>query len=261
MTPIRLFFCLVGVVVVWFRLKLIGFSLGKYRRQKQDIFRVRRGLPHALDIWELIKSRCKHFRRAAVRSIRTVLIKPFRVLRNARPKLIPLLAIVRGVLFFAFGLLLGWLVFFFIEFQKKPRLVSQLVPVVALLFNSFGIAFSSRIRCITCVAVPQLLAGRGRYVLLICISYLIIQGPLLNILLNGEKLASSFLCLSRIAFLNFQMSVRKAAEPLVDLIQTIKGMLAQLKEMTKQMLFLLQMLEMIVVVVQFWLGKLCCKRG
>lgn len=105
-----------------------------------------------------------------------------------------------------------------------------------------------------------MLAGRGRYVLLICIAYLIIQGPLINILLNTEKLSTSFICLARVSYLFFDQSVRNAARPMIDFVRTVQAMMEQLQALLKIFEKLIDMLTVLIDFIQFLLGK-CTEVG
>ncbi|KAJ8972541.1 hypothetical protein NQ314_000128 [Rhamnusium bicolor] len=102
---------------------------------------------------------------------------------------------------FSYGIFLGILFYNFIlvdlNFTEDAAFI---VGTTICMMLGFGIAFSSQIRCITCLTFPSFGGKVGRSVLKAMVVAFIISGPVENLANNGKEVVRVFACTASLTF-------------------------------------------------------------
>lgn len=108
---------------------------------------------------------------------------------------------LKRIVGFFYGFLLGILFYNFIlidlDFTEN---VAFIVGISLCLSLGFGIAFSSQIRCVTCLTFPNFGGKVGRGVLKALVLTFIISGPIDNMADNGKEVVRVFACTATLTF-------------------------------------------------------------
>ncbi|XP_072379507.1 protein sneaky isoform X4 [Diabrotica undecimpunctata] len=129
---------------------------------------------------------------------------------------------------FIFGFFLGILFYKFIlvdlDFTEDSAII---VGGIICLMLAFGYAFSSQIRCITCLTFPIFGGKAGRGVLKALVIAFVISGPIENIGNNGKEVVRVFACT---AALTYNMTKTRFELMFKPFTQAIFGMKADMNE-------------------------------
>lgn len=108
---------------------------------------------------------------------------------------------LKRVVGFIYGIFLGILFYNFIlvdlDFTEDAAFF---VGLTICLMLAFGIAFSSQIRCITCLTFPSFGGKVGRSVLKAMVVAFIISGPVENLANNGKEVVRTFACTTSLTY-------------------------------------------------------------
>ncbi|XP_006814964.1 DC-STAMP domain-containing protein 2-like [Saccoglossus kowalevskii] len=101
-------------------------------------------------------------------------------------------------------------------------------------FLSFGLAFSSPVRCMVLLMIPQLFSSTGRIVLLAYAMLLVMSGPMANINNNLNIASKSQACGSALAYNQSQEIFNMATAPLSVVIDSVEEVVESMKEIVRE---------------------------
>jgi hypothetical protein len=140
--------------------------------------------------------------------------------------------------------------------KANPHL-ALLYQVTVYLIFSFGMAFSRSFRCVVFLAIPQTLTGRGRYVLIVYIGYLIVEGPLITIMANSEQLTSSLLCSTKITYLSSKQLMDKWTAPIRSVVKTAQNLSRYVLHTLSVIMMIVKSLKAVWSVISIVIGSHC----
>ncbi|XP_045210098.2 DC-STAMP domain-containing protein 2-like [Mercenaria mercenaria] len=143
---------------------------------------------------------------------------------------------VKAVIGVISGLVIGVLMFLVYHYSFGYTLAEAgiLMAFLTVLF-CIGMAFSSFIRCIIALVVPNFFTGVGRAILLSAIFALILKHPVSNISHNARETGSSMACVVELAANQTRVLQRQLAVPIEDLTQYIRKQQDDFKDITREM--------------------------
>ncbi|XP_030764756.1 uncharacterized protein LOC115888990 isoform X2 [Sitophilus oryzae] len=171
---------------------------------------------------------------------------------------------LKSVFGFLGGVLLTYLLYFFFIFQLNVKLTSATV-ICSLLgcILTVGLAFSSNVRCIVLLTLPQFFSKRGRQALLAYAFVLALTGPAQNTLNNMGILSESLAC--------GQEQLKQAVKQIIDVIKkpfvaikeaikkvvkTVKEVIKKIKEILLKIKRIIMALVRVIKSVFEFLGKI-----
>ncbi|XP_057652645.1 protein sneaky [Diorhabda carinulata] len=135
---------------------------------------------------------------------------------------------VKKLFGFFFGLFLGFSFYKFIlvdlDFTEDAAII---VGSIICLMMAFGYAFSSQIRCITCLTFPIFGGKVGRGVLKALVIAFVLSGPVENVAKNGREVVRVFACT---AALTYNMTKTRFELMFKPFTQAIFGMKTDMNE-------------------------------
>ncbi|CAB3367403.1 Hypothetical predicted protein [Cloeon dipterum] len=100
-----------------------------------------------------------------------------------------------------------------VQVQMSPVKVAVLMSVLSPLLT-LGLAFSSQVRCVVLLLLPQLASKRGRHALVAFAFILAINGPAANTIHNMHETAHSLTCTLKLAGIGFRKLANIVERPL-----------------------------------------------
>lgn len=155
-TPIRILLTSIGVAIMWLRTIRVQRKVIDYSDRKVQAFRVTFGLPHAIPITKLIYLRSLFLVQHSWRKIKRCLRCAFYCWASVFGSKSPLTLILSNIIYFLIGSLIAWSIYFFVEFQFKPRFITQLISSKSLFLRCkghrflFRPIFAPKSQCIWC---------------------------------------------------------------------------------------------------------------
>lgn len=134
------------------------------------------------------------------------------------------------------GLFIGLLMFIIYQFSfgYTVQEAGILCGVLTVLFCT-GMAFSSFIRCIIALVIPNFFTGIGRAILLSAIFALILNYPISNITHNARETGTSMACIVELAVNQSRVLQRELAVPIRDISEYVQDQQKELKATTREM--------------------------
>ncbi|XP_066262197.1 uncharacterized protein [Euwallacea similis] len=156
--------------------------------------------------------------------------------------------VLKSVLGFVAGVILTYFLYIVFIFQLNIELTTAtLICSVLGCVLTIGLAFSTRVRCIVLLALPQFFSKRGRQALLAYAFVLALTGPTRNIVNNLGILSESLAC--------GQEQLKQAVKQIIDVIkkpflaikEAIKKVVKTVKEVVKKIKEILMKIKRIVM--------------
>ncbi|XP_066142810.1 DC-STAMP domain-containing protein 2-like [Euwallacea fornicatus] len=156
--------------------------------------------------------------------------------------------VLKSVLGFVAGVILTYFLYIVLIFQLNVELTSATLICSALgCVLTIGLAFSTRVRCIVLLALPQFFSKRGRQALLAYAFVLALAGPTRNIVNNMGILSESLAC--------GQEQLKQAVKQIIDVVkkpflaikEAIKKVVKTVKEVVKKIKEILMKIKRIVM--------------
>ncbi|CAH1156015.1 unnamed protein product [Phaedon cochleariae] len=141
---------------------------------------------------------------------------------------------------FFYGITLGiaFNKFILVDLNFTPE-AGLLVATVICLMLGFGIAFSSQIRCITCLSFPCFGGKVGRSVLKALVIAFVISGPVENLTNNGREVVRVFACTASLTFnltkTRFELMFKPFAQAIFGMktdVNEVKDTLRSIKDVS-----------------------------
>ncbi|KAF7278584.1 hypothetical protein GWI33_008203 [Rhynchophorus ferrugineus] len=157
---------------------------------------------------------------------------------------------LKSVFGFFGGVLLTYLLYIFFIFQLNVKLTSATV-VCALLgcVLTVGLAFSSKIRCIVLLTLPQFFSKRGRQALLAYAFVLALTGPARNTLNNLGILSESLACGQEQLKQAVKQIIDVVKKPFITIKEAIKKVVKTVKEVIKKIKEVLLKIKRIIMAI------------
>ncbi|XP_069113575.1 DC-STAMP domain-containing protein 2-like [Argopecten irradians] len=139
--------------------------------------------------------------------------------------------VMRNFLGFTLGIL-ATLVFYMTMLSqfKFHALTAGILASIAGVFITNGMAFSSGMRCITCLTIPQMFSSTGRYFLLMYIMILVLSHPVKNFNHNIMIMSNSYTCGQQMAYNQTKQLVDAAVAPIAGVIESVRVVMKSLKD-------------------------------
>ncbi|XP_021355764.1 DC-STAMP domain-containing protein 2-like, partial [Mizuhopecten yessoensis] len=139
-----------------------------------------------------------------------------------------------GVMKNVFGLVLGILatliIYLVMVFQFKfHAFTAGILASVIGVFVTNGMAFSSGMRCIAFLTVPQLFSSTGRYFLLMYVMILVMSYPVKNFNHNIVVMSESSTCGQQMAYNQTKELVDAAVAPIAGVIESVRIVMKSLR--------------------------------
>uniref|UniRef100_A0A8C4R859 Uncharacterized protein n=1 Tax=Eptatretus burgeri TaxID=7764 RepID=A0A8C4R859_EPTBU len=140
-------------------------------------------------------------------------------------------AIVQSAAAFTLGLILSFLCFYILTFERglDVRLAVGVSCSLAVVL-SLGMAFSGMFRCLITLVFPSFLTSEGRLVMLTYATILLVCGPLRNIEQNFENTSASLSCGAEVALNQTREIMQRAAAPLLSAVDQLKAIGEKMKD-------------------------------
>ncbi|XP_060536244.1 DC-STAMP domain-containing protein 2-like [Cylas formicarius] len=155
---------------------------------------------------------------------------------------------LKSVFGFFGGILLTYLMFIFFVFQLNVKLTTATVLCSMMgCILTIGLAFSTRVRCIVLLTLPQFFSRKGRQALLAYGFILTLTGPAQNTLNNMGILSESLACGQE----QLKQAVRQIIEvikkPFVAIKEAIKKVVKTVKEVVKKIKEILMKIKKVIM--------------
>ncbi|XP_017773927.1 PREDICTED: DC-STAMP domain-containing protein 1 [Nicrophorus vespilloides] len=132
---------------------------------------------------------------------------------------------------FFYGMLLGFMFYELIlvdlDFTEFSSFVMGLIITLML---SFGIAFSTQIRCISMLAMPNFGGQAGRGVLKSLVFAYLLSGPVENLTINGKEVVRVFGCTTSLTFNLTKTRFELMFKPFSDALLQMKADANEIKD-------------------------------
>ncbi|XP_063953393.1 DC-STAMP domain-containing protein 2-like [Lytechinus pictus] len=120
---------------------------------------------------------------------------------------------------------------FIIGYDWKRALTTT--SILGFIF-CFGLAFSSRVRCIVMLMLPQFFTGKGRVILMAYGYILLLGGPLANLTYNLDAASRAQACGRALAMNQSSTIFQIVTSPLSGIVDGVKDMIETVKTLVKK---------------------------
>ncbi|XP_033753894.1 DC-STAMP domain-containing protein 2-like [Pecten maximus] len=143
-----------------------------------------------------------------------------------------------GVMRNILGLIMGisatlFLFFLMLSQLEFQPLTAGIVASAAGVIVTNGMAFSSGMRCITYLMVPQLFSSTGRYFILMYIMILVMSYPVKNFNHNITVMSNSYTCGQQMAHNQTKELVDAAVAPIAGVIESVRTVMKTLENFSR----------------------------
>ncbi|XP_052816598.1 DC-STAMP domain-containing protein 2-like isoform X2 [Mya arenaria] len=120
------------------------------------------------------------------------------------------------------GFVIGGLFYVILRYSfNYSPLQAGIIVAISTVLICFGLALSSRCRCIMAVVLPNFFTGKGRALFLSIIFGFLLTGPIANIVHNAKETGSSMGCTVELITDQARVLQRQLAEPVKDMASYI----------------------------------------
>ncbi|XP_028319617.1 DC-STAMP domain-containing protein 2 [Gouania willdenowi] len=106
--------------------------------------------------------------------------------------------------------------------QNQPLWFTVYVTLVLAALAAFGMGVSAAARLSVLIMLPTLCSSRGRKILLLLFTSVLVSGPIANTVENTERAAASVLCGAELAANQTQELLQRSATPLLSALDKIR---------------------------------------
>ncbi|XP_075922964.1 DC-STAMP domain-containing protein 2 isoform X2 [Petromyzon marinus] len=143
--------------------------------------------------------------------------------------------VIHSVCAFLLGLIIGVFFFYTITFDFGYDITTcTYVTAVVVSFMSLGMAFSLTVRAAFILMLPYLFSKEGRIVVISMAMLTVARGPAQNIKNNFQAFATSMACGAEMATNQTKEMIRRAATPLLAMIDQIETVSGKLKSLSSE---------------------------
>ncbi|XP_071944183.1 DC-STAMP domain-containing protein 2-like [Antedon mediterranea] len=137
---------------------------------------------------------------------------------------------MKGVLGLCVAIFLGAILFIGLHYGLYyTEVVSVIITAASTFFIALGLAFSVRSRCIAALMAPTLCTSRGRAAVLALTLGLLLNGPIKNIVNNGNQLSEAMTCNADVLNQHSEQIQEAALKSFDDYVENVEASLETLE--------------------------------